>query len=291
MATHPEHVYLNGQYLPKSEAMLSVEDRGTLFGDGVYEVIRYYGGRPLAMEAHLARLRRSLRGIELDEPVAVAQLPAISDALVRDNDVPDAKVYWQVTRGPAAREHVIPAEARPSVLVMSYPAPPLETQAPCPAWRAMVAEDRRWSDCWIKSLMLLPNVLARTAAQRAGCNEAILQRDGRVTEGSSTNVFIVRDGELRTHPADRHILGGVTRQLVIELAQAQGLSVVERACTVEQLMAADEVFVTGTTTHIAAITHVDGRAIADAEAGPVTRALHEALVGHVLDACGAGAGR
>lgn len=279
-----DEVYLNGQYLPKREAALSVEDRGTLFGDGVYEVTRYYGGRPLAMAAHLARLRRSMEAIEIDEPDDVPALPEISDALVQRNDLEDAKVYWQVTRGPASpRNHAIPERANPSVLVMTYPAPAVDPHAACPAWTAILAEDRRWGDCWIKSTMLLPNTLARSAANRAGCDEAILQCDGRVTEGTSTNVLVVKDGVIRTHPANRRILGGITRAIVLELARGQGRTVREEAVTVEELIGADEVMLTGTTTHIAAVTHVDARAIGDGRPGPVTEALHHALMQHVLE--------
>ncbi|MFW6059704.1 MAG: aminotransferase class IV [Phycisphaeraceae bacterium] len=281
------YVYLNGSYLPKHKAALSVEDRGTLFGDGVYEVVRYYGGRPLAIEAHVDRLRASLRGIALDAPADVAQLPAISDELVQRNNMADAKVYWQITRGPAPRDHALPAQPQPSVLVMSYPAAPVDAQRDCPGWRAITAEDRRWQDCWIKSLMLLPNVLARHAAQAAGAHEAILHRDGTVTEGSSTNAMIVRNDTLRTHPADRHILGGVTRRLVLDLAQQLGYTVREEAFTLDELRAADEVLLTGTTTHVAAVTHIDDQPIGAAAPGPVARALHEAFVRHVQTQCGA----
>lgn len=290
MSTDHDDVYLNGAHVPRHEATLSVEDRGTLFGDGVYEVIRYFGGRPLAMQAHLDRLRRSLAGIELPEPEDIARLPEISDALVPRNGLSEAKVYWQVTRGPGPRQHVMPDDPSPSVLVMTYPASPIDPQASCPAWRTTLVEDRRWGDCWIKSLMLLPNVLARSQAARVGCQEAIMQRDGVVTEGSSTNVFIATGGELRTHPADRHILGGVTRNLIIELAQQEGYRVRESACGVEQMLSADEVFLTGTTTHIAAVTHVGDQAIGDAQPGPMTHALHRALMQHVLETCAAPAG-
>lgn len=279
-------IYLNGEYLPKAQAALSIEDRGVLFGDGVYEVLRFYHGRPLRMEAHLERLRRSMKGIRLDEPEQVAHLPRISMELVQRNNLPDAKVYWQVTRGAAPRDHLFPAApVQPTVLAIAYPASPLEPAGQVPAWRAILVEDLRWSCCWIKSLMLMPNVLARNQAHQANCQEAILHRQGRVTEGSSSNAFIVRDGTLWTHPADQWILDGVTRRLVLELAHQQGLPVREEAFTVDQLLAADEVLLTGTTTHVAAVTHVDGRTIGSGKIGPVAQQLHRAFVQHVTQAC------
>lgn len=279
-------VFLNGQYLPRSQATLSIEDRGTLFGDGVYEVLRYYAGRPFEMDAHMARLRRSLGGMQLAEPALAATLPQISDELVRRNRLPDAKLYWQITRGPAPRDHAFPAEVHPTVLAIAYPARPMSDEVM--RWRATLAEDVRWSCCWIKSLMLLPNVMAKSAARAAGCDEAILHREGVVTEGSSSNVFMVRGGEVWTHPADRWILGGVTRQVVIDVARAEGVAVHEACFTTDDLLGADEAFFSGTTTHVAAATHVEGQAIGDGEPGPVTRRLARAFARRVAAACGLG---
>ncbi len=279
------YVYLNGQYLPKGQAALSVEDRGTLFADGVYEVVRYCSGRPLAMAAHLNRLHRSLAGIELPAPPEIDQLPTISDELVQRNGMPDAKVYWQITRGPAARQHVFPASPQPTVLAMSYAIPAIDPHAACAAWRAILTEDRRWRDCWIKSLMLLPNVLARNKAAAVGCHEAIMHRNGIVTEASSANVFLVKDGELRTHPANCQILAGVTRQILIDLARELDYAVREEPFPTEQLLHADEVLLTGTTTDVAAIVEVDGQVIGDGKAGEVTQQLHRALLQHTLSAC------
>lgn len=278
-------VYLNGRFIDKGAATLSVEDRGTLFGDGVYEVIRYYAGRPLALDAHLGRLRRSLGGIRLAPPADVERLPQITADLLARNGLAEAKVYWQITRGAAPREFVVPRDARPSVLVIAYPAKPVDLVAPAPRLRAVLADDERWHNCWIKSLMLLSNSLTHTAAVDAGADAAILHRDGRVTEATSANAFAVRGGVLYTHPADRWILHGVTRAIVLELAASLGIAVREEAITTEELRSADEVFLTGTTTHVSAVTSVDGARIGNGDVGPITRRLHEALMARIARDC------
>lgn len=267
-------VYLNGEYLPKSQARFSVEDRGALFGDGVYEVTRYYGGQPFEMQAHLDRLRHSLKGISLPEPPHVAELPAISDELIRRNGFNDATVYWQVTRGPAPRNRLFPDDPRPTVLAIVYPASALELGDGPATITVTVAEDTRWSQCHIKALILLPTMLARNAAHARGFGDAIYQRDGVVTETTGANLFIVRDDELHTHPADRWILHGITRRVVFELAETLGIAVHEQPFTVDQMLAADEVLITGTTTQITAVTQIDEQAF---EVGAVTSRLSKAF--------------
>lgn len=279
-------VYLNGEYVARSTATITIEDRGTLFGDGVYEVFRYYQGKPLAWDAHLARLRRSLEGIQLDEPPEVAGFRAVADELIRRNNIPDAKVYWQITRGPAPRSHLFPSDSHPTMLALAAPAPPLDKVLPCKPWRAIFTPDTRWHCCWIKSLMLLPNVLAYNAAHVRGCQEAIFHRDGIVTEGSATNVFAVRDGALLTHPANAEILGGITRSLIINLAREVGIEFREELFTVDEMLACDEVFLTGTTTHLAPIVEVDRLPIADGRPGPIATRLSAAFKAHIAAACG-----
>ncbi|MEX0654361.1 MAG: D-amino acid aminotransferase [Phycisphaeraceae bacterium] len=278
-------VYLNGHFLPKDQATLSVEDRGTLFGDGVYEVLEYYDGRPFAMQGHLDRLRQSLAGIRLPAPAAVDRLPEISDELLRRNHLTHARLYWQVTRGPAPRNHLPPDEPTPTVLAIPTPIAPLNVRAPVQCWKAITHDDLRWARCCYKTLMLLPNTLAKDEARRAGCQEAILHRNGTVTEGSATNVLAVCDGALWTHPADASILHGITRAIAIDLARALGLALHETALTVEQLRAAEEVMVTGTTARVTAITHVDGHPIGAGEAGPVTTRLHETFLKQLSQQC------
>jgi len=276
-------VYLNGQYLDRADAKLSVDERGVHFADGVYEVVRYFHGKPFTMAEHLDRLGRSLDGINLRyDPTAIAQ---ISDELVRRNNLTEARVYWQVTRGSGDRNHVIADDLTPTIYLSAEAAAPLDSAGPLHAMSAITSLDDRWHNCWIKSLMLLPNTLAKTKAARAGAGEALFVRDGRVTEGSSTNCFAVFDGELYTHPADRYILEGITRNVVIQLAHDLAIPVHEQAFSSADLPSADEVFVTGTGTLLAAVTAVDGNMIADGHAGPITTTLSRAFVDRVFADC------
>ena len=284
-ATDP-WVYLNGRFLPRSEAHMSVEDRGTMFADGVYEVVGFCGGRPLAMDKHLRRLGRSMGGVKLRATAVIDQLASISAEVMRRNDYVHAKVYWQITRGSAARDHLIDPDLEPTVLVMAYPVPALDLAAPAPMVTALLVDDERWANCWIKSLMLLPNVLAMNKARSAGADEAILHRNGIVTEGGAHNVLIVRDGELWTHPADRHILAGITREIVLGLACSLKIANCERQFTTADLLAAPEVMICGTTAYITAVSRVDSQTIGDGQVGPVTGRLHRALIDYVARECG-----
>ena len=276
-------VYLNGQYLDRSEASLSVDERGVHFADGVYEVVRYFNGKAFTLDEHLARLKRSLDGIDL--AFDADKIAGISDELVQRNGLTEARVYWQVTRGSGLRNHVIADDLTPTVYLSAEEAKPLGDAPPLPVTSAITTLDDRWHNCWIKSLMLLPNSLAKTKAAKAGAGEAIFIRDGRVTEGASTNAFAVFDGELYTHPADRFILEGITRNVVIALADALGIAVHEQAFTAADLPAADEVFITGTGTLLAAVTAIDGRLIADGKAGAITTRLWKAFTDRACADC------
>ena len=281
-----EVVFLNGEFLPKSEAMLPLEERGLLFGDGVYEVLRFYGGRGFRVDAHLERLARSLTAIEIEpEPATLLTISTISAELVRRNGLADCTVYWQFTRGAAARDPVYPKDVRPTRFALVYPQSPLQLGEPA-CQRAITAADLRWHRCSVKSLLLLPNVLARNAAARAGCDAAILCRGETVTEATSANLCIVVGGEVWTHPADEWILDGVTRHVVLECAQQLGLTVHERPYRRVDLMLADEVFLCGTTTHVTALSEIDGRRLAHSAPGPITRRLAAALVETIARECG-----
>ncbi len=281
-------VYLNGQYLPLEQAAVSVRDRGFIFADGVYEVVRYYGGRPLAMAAHLDRLALSLTELRIELPADATPFDEVSDELVRSNGHADGQVYWQVTRGSAAREHKFPdPPARPTIYAASSPLPPLDPAADPPVMRAITHPEIRWTRAAIKSIALLPNVLARQAAADAGCDEAIFVRaDGTVTEATARSVFIVDGGELWTHPLDGRILGSITRKLLIELAVEQGLTVHEQPFDAERMLAAAEVIVCGTTTEVRAVGRIDDRVIGDGSMGPLARRLSDAFRRHVAEACG-----
>jgi D-alanine transaminase len=268
-------VFLNGAYLPRERAVVSVDDRGFLFGDGVYEVVRAVDGRYVDGDRHFRRLARSLAELELPDPGALgADLPAIGQALLRRQGATagHAVVYLQVTRGSAPRRHAFPPSGTPpTVFVAASPFVPKPERLTGVA--AITWPDIRWQRCDIKSLNLLANVLANQRATDRGAYEAILVRDGVVTEATHSSVFAVVDGILRTHPNGPKILPGVTREVVLELAAAVGMETREEAVTGAEIARAEEVFLTGTTTDVMPVTSVDGRAVETGTPGPVTRRL------------------
>jgi len=271
-------IYLNGKYLPLEQAKVSVEDRGFLFGDGIYEVVRLYGGHIFQMEAHLKRLHRSAEGTRMPLSAAVSDLPAIIERVKTENKLRDSEVYIECTRGPAhPRSHAFPAEAHPTLLVMPLVLHPLPEGALTQGVAAITVPDIRWHRCDIKTVMLLPNGMAKQQARESGAHEAIFVRDGIVTEGASTNIFAVIEGILRTHPSTDTILSGITRQVVLELAAEMGQETCEEAFTREQMYAADEVFLASTTNEVLPITRIDGHMIGEGRPGPVTMRLMEAF--------------
>jgi D-alanine transaminase len=271
-------VYLNGEYIPRDEAMVPVYDRGFLFADGVYEVVRVYSGRPYLMEPHMARMERGLRALEIgfrdfDRVVEAAE------RLIDENGVHgDGNIYIQITRGAAVpRHHAFPPkDTRPTVFVtVDAITPPPEAY-----WLdgvdAITVPDNRWARCDIKSVALLPNVLANQAAHAADAFEALFVRDGVVIEGSHSNLWGVHRDRLITYPASNYILPGITRARVFGLANELGIEVVEGPIYFQDLYDIDELFLTGTTTEIMPVVRVDGREIVDGEPGPVTRRVFEA---------------
>lgn len=280
--------YLNGQYVPQDQALVSAEDRGFTFADGVYEVVRYYAGRPLGMAAHIKRLIYSLAQLRIDLPGPADIFSQISDELIARNQTPDAYVYWQVTRGAALRDHRFPdPPVRPTVYASVKPMPPLDPDAPPTPMSAITYPEIRWSRCAIKSVSLLPNVLARQAAHEAGCDEAIFVRDDNiVTEGTARSIMMVKDLVAYTYPLDGTILGSITREMVIELAAGRGIEIREHPFTHAQMIAADEVFAVGTTTQVRPIVQVDQQKIGPGDTGPITLGLAKAYTQRVLDKCG-----
>jgi D-alanine transaminase len=261
-------VYLNGEFLPQEQAKVSVMDRGFLFGDGVYEVIPVFGGRCFRLDGHLERLACSLRETRIAEPLTRTRWQEIFERLIDEYGGGDQALYLQVTRGVAqAREHRFP-DCPPTVFAMSRNLPQLPEQPPAPI-AAVVLDDIRWRRCDIKSTSLLGSVMLTQQALDAGAREAILVRDGLVLEGASSNVFAVVDGVLYTAPKDRHILAGITRDLIVELVQQHGVGLREQALTPMQLCTASEIWISSSTREMVPVTQLDGQPVGSGEMGPV----------------------
>ncbi len=269
----PDIAWVNGRFVSLTEAVVSIEDRGFQFGDGVYEVVRTYKGRPFELEAHLARLERSARALELSQPYSRAQWTQHVGEGIARAAFQESKIYIQLTRGVAPRDHAYPEAATPTAVMTVRELHPLAFSARAAGVEAMTVEDIRWGRCDIKSVNLLGNVLARQQAKEAGKFETILVKDGFVTEGAVSNVMIVRAGTVFTAPEGPRILSGVTRAVVLDLARKEGLPVEERAVSSEELYRADEVFLTGTTVEVLAVVRVDSRVIGNGRPGPITQRL------------------
>ena len=274
-------VYLNGQYSPVREATISALDRGFVFGDGVYEVWRVVRGQMFEAERHHARLERGLSELRIARPkeASLDGITAIGERLLRENGLSsgEATLYVEITRGAAARTHYFPTPTTaPTILVMASAF--TASEARFTGTRVITQPDVRWLRCDLKTIQLLPNVLARQAATEAGASEAIFVRDGVITEGTHTTVFVVIDGVLRTHPANHLVLPGVTRDVVLGLARDAGLAVREAAIRVEELPSATEVFLSGTTTDVTPVLRIDDRVIGSGAPGPIARALLERLL-------------
>lgn len=270
-------VYLNGEFLPLAQARIPVLDRGFIFGDGVYEVVPVYGGRPFRWPMHLARLRRSLGRIRIGLDMDDTAIGDIVRELIRRHPWSDQFVYIQVTRGVARRDHAFPKPAvAPTVFAMSSELVPPSRAEVEHGLDAITLPDERWLNCDIKSVSLLGNVLARQAAVEHGAREAILFRDGFLTEGSSSNIWVARDGRLFSPHRDRRILEGIRVGLVESLCAECGIELDQRNITREEVVRADELMLTSATREILAVVRLDGRPVGDGRPGPLFRSLWEA---------------
>ena len=274
-------VYVNGSFVPRADARVSVEDRGFVFGDGVYEVIRAINGRLFASRFHNDRLRRSLEGIRItlaqgDTPERFAD---IGRQLLKENDLlsGEATVYMQVTRGATTRVHNFPPSPIPPTVYISVARFTPYADLARTGASAISHPDLRWGRCDLKTLNLLPNVLASQAAKERGAFEAMLIRDGVVTEGAKTNFFGVVNGSLRTHPCDTHILPGITRSVLRDLASHVGIALDETPIKAEEIPRLSELFLTGTTTDVMPVVKLDDRAVGDGKPGELTKRLQRVL--------------
>jgi D-alanine transaminase len=283
-------VYLNGQFLPRDEAKLSVDDRGFLFGDGIYEVTRVIDGRLFESARHMKRMAHGIRELRLTPSETPGEIEAISRRLLEENDMTSGEgmIYLQITRGAAPRTHHFPPAGTPCTVFLSAQRFTVPHDKRATGVRVVTYPDLRWARCDIKTVNLLGAVLARQGAMEDNAFEALLVRDGAVTEGSHTNVFGVLEGELRTYPHSNYILGGITRDVVLEIAREQGMAVSERPFHVHDLQRLEECFLTGTTTDVMPVVQVNEITVGNGTPGAMTMALYEALAGRLYPVVAAG---
>jgi D-alanine transaminase len=269
--------YVNGRYLPMCSAWVHIEDRGYQFGDGVYEVCEVREGRLIDERRHLARLWRSLQALRIRPPMSAKALGVVLREVIARNRIGYGVVYLQVTRGVARRDHAFPApDPPPSLVVTARPLNPARSEALAAAGIAVISvPDNRWGRVDIKTIGLLPNVLARQAAIEQGARDAwFVDKDGAVTEAASANAWIVTPaGAVVTRPADQGILRGITRAVLFEVVKAQGLVVEERSFTLREAYGAREAFVTAASQIVLPVVRIDGHVIGDGKPGPIATAL------------------
>ncbi len=273
-------VYLNGQWMPLSEAKVPVLDRGFIFGDGIYEVVPAYDRVPFRWSQHLARLKRSLSKIGITNPHTDEQWTALVSELIAKHEWQDQFVYMHITRGVAKRDHAFPKGITPTVFAMANPFVPVAEATRAQGIAAVTLPDERWFKCDIKSISLLGNVLARQAAADADATECVMFRDGYMTEGSASNVWVVRNGVVLGAPRDHLVLEGIRVSLLEELCQRAGVPLELRRITREEVHAADELMVSSATKEVLAVTTLDGQPVGHGEQagkpGPVYARIYAA---------------
>lgn len=268
-------VYLNGEYLPLNEAKVSVLDRGFIFGDGVYEVIPAYGAKTLRFEHHMQRLQNSLDAIRISNPLSNEQWQEIIDKLVAETGPQDQSIYLHITRGVASRDHQFPDDAQPTVFVMSNILHPVDAKLLEKGISAVTLDDIRWQYCNIKAIALLPNILLRQQAVDKDAKEAILIRNGNMTEGAASNVFIVTNGTIKTPPKDNQLLPGITRDLVVELAHSHNIPIEETMISENEFLSADEIWLTSSTKEILPVTQINEQQVGNGKPGTVWKDMFQ----------------
>lgn len=276
MAEQERIVYLNGEYLPLSEARVPVLDRGFLLGDGIYEVIPVYRKLPFRQEEHIARLERSLSEVRITNPMERTEWDTLIDTLVSRHPEPYQAVYLHVTRGVAPRQHEFPVGVRPTVFGMSFPFTPPSPESIGNGLRAISLPDERWLRCHIKSTALLGNVLARQSAVESGANEAILFRNDILTEGAAANIWVVKAGRLLAPVRNNLILEGIRYELLLTLAERCNIPVEIRDIQRTEVESADELLLTAATREVQPITRLDGKPVGDGQPGPIFAQLFAA---------------
>jgi D-alanine transaminase len=279
----PEIAYINGTFLPVDQAVVPIGDRGYHFGDGVYEFVASYNGRLFCLEEHMDRLQRSMTALSFP-PVSIASIRQTVCELYDRGGIDRAAVYIQISRGIAPREHGIPKECDPQIVMTVRKVREKPKQYREHGASAITVSDFRWGRCDIKTIQLLPNVMAKQKALDAGAFDAIfVSEDNIVREATSSNVFIVKNRRLATHPLTRHILNGITRGLILDICRQSNFQVDESFYTIEDLHAADEVFLTGTTTELLPVVTVDEKPVGEGKVGPVSKQLYQKLLERIKE--------
>ncbi|MBY0146531.1 D-amino-acid transaminase [Neobacillus niacini] len=281
-----EFALLNGNIIKRSDAKIDIEDRGYQFGDGVYEVIRIYNGRMFTIDEHLNRFLKSAESIGISIPFTSLQLKELLDELLLKNNLETGNIYMQVTRGTAPRNHLFPSgDIMPTLVAYTIKGVrPLESLKS--GVKAILTEDIRWLRCDIKSLNLLGNLLAKQKASEQGCFEAIQHRGDDVTEGSSSNIFIVKNGTVITHESNHLILKGITKDVILDICVINNIPVQERTFSVAELEEADEVFLSSTTAEVMPVVEINGKKVQSGVPGHTTRKLQELFEKEIENQCG-----
>lgn len=275
----------NDQLVNKDQIKVDIEDRGYQFGDGVYEVVKVYNGSLFTAKEHLTRLGQSMQKIGMETPFDLSNLHRLLEELVEKNGLQDGMIYLQVTRGTHARQHWFPPADTPVVVTGYTKEMPRPTSLMEKGVKAHVTADIRWLRCDIKSLNLLGNVLAKQEATKHDAFEAVLHREGTVTEGSSSNLYMVKDDVIYTHPATNLILNGITRQVLLAECKKAGLTVMEKSFTLDELRLADECFLTSTTSEVMPIVQIDNDLVSSGEVGPITRKCQSLFSSLIEQSC------
>ncbi len=265
-------LYLNGEFVPVDEAKISVFDRGFVFGDGVYEVIPVYGGKLFRLTQHLERLDHSLISIRIAPPLSHDKWEKQLNTLIAknaNNQPEEQSIYIQITRGVAPRDHKFPEKTQPTIVAVCNPLAAVDPDLLAQGVAAITMEDFRWQCCNIKSISLLPNILAKQQAQDSQAHEALFFRENRLTEGTTSNVFIVENRCIITPPKSTDLLAGITRDLVLELASAHNITHSEEVISLERIQKADEIWLTSSTKEILPVTLLDGKPVSSGQPGPL----------------------
>jgi len=274
----PNIAYVNGDFVPEDQAKVSIFDRGFLFGDGIYEVTPVIDGRLVDRAAHMSRLKRSLGEVRLAPPVPVEEIDSLQEMLVEKNEITEGRVYLQVTRGVAERDFPFPRDPKPSLVMFARDVPFVDTEASKRGIRVKTMPDLRWKRRDIKTLMLLASAMAKQEAIDAGFDDAWLVEDGLVTEGSSNNAYIVKDGVVRTRHLSTDILPGCTRRALLQLASETDVQVEENPFTPEDAKQADEAFITSATNLVMPVVGIDEATLGDGTPGPITKRLRQLYI-------------